>query len=57
MSSLSLSVLSGISLVLLIGSDSSAFSFYLTFSVSLNLGETVMYCGLEVVSLCGSIPV
>ena len=33
----------GNSLVLLIGSNSSAFSFYLTFSVSLDVGETVIY--------------
>ena len=46
----------GISLVLLIGS-SSAFSFYLIFSVSKNLGETVIYCGLESVFLCGNVPV
>ena len=45
-----------ISLFLLIGSSSSVFSFYLTFSVSVNLGETVIYCGLEVVFLCGRIP-
>ena len=37
----------GISLVLLIGSSSSTFSFYLNFSKSTNLEETVIYCGLE----------
>ena len=43
----------GISLALLIGSISSAFSFSLTFSVSVNLGETVIYFGLERVSYVG----
>ena len=37
----------GFSLVLSIESSYSAFSFYLTFSVFMNLGETVIYCGLE----------
>ena len=37
----------GISLVLSIGSSSSAFSFYLNFSVFMNLEETVIYFGLE----------
>ena len=41
----------GISLVLLIRSSSSAFSFYLYFSDSINLGETVISCGLEVLFL------
>ena len=45
------------SLVLSIESISSAFSFYLTFSASINLGETVTYYGLEGVSLCRGIPV
>ena len=47
----------GFSLALSIESYSSAFSFYLTFSVSVNLGGTVTCCGLEGVFLCGSIPV
>ena len=51
------SIFQGISLALSIMSCSSAFSFYLPFSVSMNLGETVIYCGLEGVFLCGSIPV
>ena len=33
---------------------SSAFSFYLNFSVFMNLEETVIYFGLEGVFLCGS---
>ena len=36
--------------------QSFVFSFYLTFSVSVKLGETVTYPGLEVVSLCESGP-
>ena len=36
-------------------SSSSAFSFYLTSSVSMNVGETVTYCSLKGVFLCGSI--
>ena len=47
----------GIFLVLLIGSSSSPFSFYLYFSDSMNLGETFIYCGLEGLFLCGSNPV
>ena len=47
----------GTSLVLFIESSSSAFPFYLTFSVSVNLGEKVTYCGLEGLFLCGSIAV
>ena len=35
----------GISLVLLIGNSSFVFSFYLYFFDSMNLGETVIYCG------------
>ena len=37
----------GISLILLIGSGSPAFSFYFYISDSVNLGETVIYCGLK----------
>ena len=37
----------GHSLVLLVGSNSSAFSFYLTFLVSLGVGETVIYFDLK----------
>ena len=33
-------------------SSSSDFSFYLTFSASMNLGDTVIYSGLEGVLLC-----
>ena len=40
---------------LLIGSSSSA--FLLTFSFSMKLGETVIYCSLEAVFLCRSTPV
>ena len=36
-----------IPLAVLIESSSSTFSFYLTFSISMNLGEAVIYCGLE----------
>ena len=45
------------SLDLLTGSGSSALSFYLYFSCSVSLGETVIYCGLGGLFLCGSIPV
>ena len=41
-------------LTLLIGSSSSAFSFYLTFSDSMNLGETIIYCGLKRVFFMGA---
>ena len=44
------------SLALSIQSSSSAFSFFLTFSASINLGETVTYCGLKGVFLYESIP-
>ena len=45
-------------LILLIGSGSSASSFYLYFSDLMNLGETVIYCCLEgAVILGGSISV
>ena len=37
----------GNSLVLLVGSYSSTFSFYLTFFVSLDVGETVIYFDLK----------
>ena len=50
-------VLQGISLILLIWSGSPASSFYLCFSGSMNLGETVIYCGLKGLFLCGSISV
>ena len=46
-----------ISLVLLTGSSSAVFSFYLYFSDSMYLGETVIYCGLGGLFLCRSIPV
>ena len=42
----------GIYLVLLIGSRSSTFSFYLTFSVFKNLGVTVICFGLEMMFFC-----
>lgn len=42
------------SLDLLIESGPSASSFYLCFSM--NLGETVISCGLEGLFLCGNIP-
>ena len=40
-----------------IGSSSSAFSFYLNFSVFMNLGKTIIYHGFEVLFLCMSISV
>ena len=40
-----------------IGSSSSAFSFYLNFSVFMNLGKTIIYYGFEGLFLCMSIPV
>ena len=43
------------SLALSIGSSSSAFIFYLTFFVSMNFGETFIYCELEKVFLCGGV--
>lgn len=43
-----------ISLILLIGISFIAFSYDLTFSVSINLGKTIMYCGLEVVIFVGA---
>ena len=45
----------GFSLAFSVESSSSAFSFCLTFSASMKLGEMVTYCGLEGVSLCGSV--
>ena len=45
------------SLVFSTWSDSSASSFYFFFSVSMNLLETVIQCGLKELVLCGSIPV
>ena len=57
MSSVSFFVLSGDFSCFFIESSSSAFPFYLTFSVSVNLGEKVNYCGLEGLFLCGSIAV
>lgn len=47
----------GNSLDLCIGSGPSALSFYSYFSDSLSLGKTVIYCVLEGLFLCGSIPV
>ena len=44
-------------LVLSIKTNSSVSSFFLTSSVSMKLGETVTYCSLEGVSLCGSFPI
>ena len=44
------------SIALTIENSSIAFSFCLTFSASVNLGETVIYCGLEWVFLCASVP-
>ena len=37
----------GLSLALLIEKAEELLSSYLTFSVSMNLGKTVIYCGLE----------
>ena len=45
------------SLALSMETNSSIFSFCLTVSVSMILGETATYCCLEGVSLCGSIPI
>lgn len=42
--------------VLSLESSSSAFSFYLTFPVSVNLDETITCFGFEEVFLCGSVP-
>ena len=47
----------GISLVLLIEGGSSAFSFYLYISGSMNLEKAVIYYGLEGLLLCKSVPV
>ena len=45
----------GFSLALSIESSSSAFSFLLAFSASINLGEIVTYCFHEEVFLCGRV--
>ena len=45
----------GSSLVLVISNSSSAFSFYLNFSVYMNLGVSIIYCVLEKVFLCWGI--
>ena len=47
----------GMSLALLLGSIFSSFPFHLTFFVSMNLGEIVLYHGHEMAFLCGSVPV
>ena len=47
----------GFSLPLSTQTSSSVFSFCLTFPVFMNLGERVSSCVLEVVSLCGCIPI
>lgn len=44
------------SLALSIERNASAFPLFLTFSTSMNLGETVTYCGLAGMSLYGSVP-
>ena len=44
----------GLSLALSTETKSSVFSFCLTFSVSMELGETSTYCSLEGMSLCGN---
>ena len=46
-----------ISPVLLTGHGSSTSSFFLYFLDFMNLGEIVIYCGLEVLFLCEIIPV
>ena len=51
------SFFSGFSLALSIEASSSVFSFCLSLSVSMKLGETVAYGDLEGVFLCGSIPI
>ena len=38
------------------GNGSSDSSFYLYFSYSMSLGETVIYCGLEGLCLCKGVP-
>ena len=53
--SVSLFVFLGFFSLVPIESSSSAFLFCLTFSVTVNLGETVTSCGLEGVFWCGSI--
>ena len=47
----------GFSLALSIESSSSAFSFYWTLSASMNLGETLTYCGLEQMFLYENVPI
>lgn len=44
-----------VSLALAIRSDSSPFSFYIFSSDSMNLEETVNYCGLEGLFLCANV--
>ena len=46
----------GGSLDLLTGNSPSASSFYLCFSYSVNLRETIVSCGLEGLFLCKSVP-
>ena len=53
--SILLFIFQGFSLALSNESCFSAFSLYLSFSVSMNLGETVTYCGLEWVFLWGHV--
>ena len=50
----SVSFFQGLSLALSTETKSFVFSFCLTFSVSMELGETVTYCSLEGMSLCGN---
>ena len=47
----------GVFIVLLVRSGSSASSFYFCFTDSMNFGEPVIYCDLERLFICGSIPV
>ena len=44
------------SLDLLIGSGSSGSSFYLYFSCSMSIGETIIHCGTGRLVLCGNVP-
>ena len=53
--SILLFIFQGFSLAFSNESCFSAFSLYLSFSVSMNLGETVTYCGLEWVFLWGHV--
>ena len=50
-------IFQGFSYALSIESSSSALSFFLIFSVSMNLGKTVTYFGLEAMFLGGSTPI